>query len=81
MIHWVQLLMQIGQQRSFSAPASSSGSSSSANLSKGAQPANWSTDVKALSSRVDKLASTVNLLADRSLSGAKDRTDLDLQDH
>ena len=66
-IHWVQLLMQPGQQRS----VSFSGSSGSAKLSKGAQRASQSPDVKAPSSKVDKLASTVKLLADRS----EERTD------
>ena len=70
MIHWVQLL-QPAQQKSVSAPASSSGSSSFAKLPKGVQPANHSSDVNALASKVDKLASTVKLLADRSFSGGK----------
>ena len=38
MFHWVHLLMQPGQQGSVSAPASSSGSSISAKLSKRAHP-------------------------------------------
>ena len=59
MFHWAQLLMQPGQQRSL------------CKLSKGAQPASQPSDVKALSRKVDKLASTVKLLADRSLSGGK----------
>ena len=71
MIHWVQLLMQPGQLRSVSVPASSSGSSRSAKLSKGAEPASQSSEVNALASKVDKLASTVKLLPDRSLSASK----------
>ena len=73
MIHWVQLLMQLGQQRSVSAAASSSGSSSSAKLYKGSQPGSQSSEVKAPANKVDKLAFTVKLLADRSLTCGKGR--------
>ena len=68
MIHFVQLLMQPGKQRSVSAPASSSGSSSSAKRSAAAL-----SDVKALTSKVDELASTVKLFPDKSSSGGKGR--------
>ena len=59
--------------RSVSAQASSSGSSRSAELSQGAQPASQSSEVKALANEVDILASTIKLLADRSLTGGKGR--------
>ena len=71
MFHWVQLLMQPRHPRALSAPASSSGSSSSAKRSNASQPASQSSEVKALASKVDKLASTVKLLADGSSSEAK----------
>ena len=62
MIHWVQLFMQTGQQRAISAPASSSSSSSSAKRSAAALSNSQPSDVKALTSKVEKLASTVKLL-------------------
>ena len=73
MIHWVQLLLQPGQQRTISAPASSSSSSSSGKRSAAALSNSQPSDVKALTSKVDKLASTVKLLADRSSSGGRVR--------
>ena len=71
MFHWVQLFMQPGHQRAISAPASSSSSSSSAKRSAAAASPSHSSEVKALTSKLDKLASTVKLLADRSSSGGK----------
>ena len=73
MFHWVQLLMQPGQQRSLSAPAFSS------ELSKGAQPANQSSEVKTLASKVDNLASTVNFLRTYPSREEKEGTDPDLR--
>ena len=67
MFHWVQPLMQPGHQRPISAPLSSSSSSSSAKRSAAAQSTGQSAEVKALSSKLDKLASTMKLMADRSL--------------
>ena len=66
MYHWVQLFMQPGHQRDIFAPASSSSSSSSAKRSAAALSNSQSADVKAHTSKVDKLASTVKLLADKS---------------
>ena len=71
MIHWVQLLMQPGQQRAISAPSSSSSSSSSGKRSAAALSHSQPSDVKALTSKLDKLTSAVRLLADRSSSGGK----------
>ena len=73
MFHWVQLFMQTGQQRAISAPASSSSSSSSAKRSAAALSNGQPSDVKALTSKVDKLASTVKFLADMASSGGKGR--------
>ena len=73
MFHCVQLLMQPGHQRATSAPASSSGSSSSAKRSAAAASTSQPSEVTALTSKLDKLASTVKLLADRSSSGGKVR--------
>ena len=71
MFHWAQLFMQPGHQRAISAPLSSSSSSSSAKRSAAAASPSHSSEVKALTSKLDKLASTVKLLADRSSSGGK----------
>ena len=71
MFHWVQLFMQPGHQSAISAPASSSSSSSSAKRSAAAASPSHSSEVKALTSKLDKLASTVKLLADRCSSGGK----------
>ena len=71
MIHWVQLLMQPGHQRAISAPLSSSSSSSSAKRSAPASSNSQPSEVKALASKLDKLTSTVKLLADRYSSGGK----------
>ena len=71
MFHWVQLLMQPGHQRAISAPASSSGSSSSAKRSAAALSTSQPAEVKALTSKLDKLAATVKLLADKSSSVSK----------
>ena len=73
MIHWVQVFMQPGQQRAIFAPASSSSSSSSAKRSAAALSNSQPSDFKALTSIVDKLASTVKLLADKASSGGKGR--------
>ena len=72
MFYWVQLLMQPGHQRVLSAPLSSSSSSSSAKRSAAAQSTGQSSEVKALTSKLDKHASTMKLMADRS-SGSKGR--------
>ena len=71
MIHWVQLLMQPGHQRAISAPLSSSSSSSSAKRSAPASSNSQPSEVKALASKLDKLTSTVKLLADRYSAGGK----------
>ena len=73
MFHWVQLFMQPGHQRAISAPLSSSSSSSSAKRSAAAASPSQSSEVKAPSSKLDKLASTMKLVADRSSSGGKVR--------
>ena len=54
MFHWVQLFMQPGHQRAISAPLSSSSSSSSAKRSAAAASTNQSSEVKALTSKLDK---------------------------
>ena len=71
MIHWVQLLMQPGHQRAISAPLSSSSSSSSAKRSAPASSNSQPSEVKALTSKLDKLTSTVKLLADRRQRSGK----------
>ena len=53
MFHWVQLFMQPGHQRAISAPLSSSSSSSSAKRSAGAASPSQSSEVTALSSKLD----------------------------
>ena len=73
MSHWVQLLIQPGQQRSVSAPASSSGSSNSAKRCSAALSNSQPSDVKVLTSKLDKLASTVKLLAEKSSAGGQVR--------
>ena len=71
MFHWVQLLMQPGHQRAISAPLSSSSSSSSAKRSAPDSSNSQPSEVKALTSKLDKLTSMAKLLADRSSSGGK----------
>ena len=73
MFHWVQLFMQPGHQRVISAPASSSSSSSSAKRSAAVSSNSQPSEVRALTSKLDKLASTVKLLAEKSSSGGKTR--------
>ena len=71
MIHWVQLIMQPGQQRAISAPASSSCSPSSAKRPAAALSNSHSSEVKALTSKLDKVASAVKQLAAQSSSDGK----------
>ena len=66
MFHWVHLFMQLGHQRAISTPASSSSSSSSAKRSAAVSSNSQPSEVRALTSKLDKLASTVKLLAEKS---------------
>ena len=73
MFHSVQLFMQPGHQMAISAPASSSSSSSSAKRSAAVSSNSQPSEVRALTSKLDKLASTVKLLTKKYSLGGKGR--------
>ena len=80
MIHWVQLFLQTGQQSAIPAPASSSSSSSSAKRSAAALSNSQPSDVKALTSKVDKLASTVETSRGQGFLGRERSVQVSLSD-
>ena len=65
MFHWVQVFSQPGQQKSLAVSASSSGSSSAPKQAKAAHASGQYPESKAISSKIDKLASSLKMLADR----------------
>ena len=71
MFHWVQVFSQPGQQKSLAVSASSSGSSNAPKHAKAAHASGQYPEYKAISSKIDKLASSLKMLADRVDKGER----------